>query len=143
MVVSSAPPTGDLAPDMYLDWELNWRHFVSQAGIQSTEPHKPGLHGIFVSDKTFHFIIIIHLYFFITQHRCFLLFLHLFLQIHEFTRNLPLFRLPSCFYSDSFNYSLYLKHCEVPIVSLYQHLIFYRFCRQMTFCTDNFNYEMI
>ena len=73
VVVSSAPPTGDLAPDMCLDWELNWRPFGSQANTQSTQPLAS-------------------------------------------TR-------------DSFNYSLYLKHCEVPIVSLYQHLIFYRFFR--------------
>ena len=44
VVASHAPPTGDLAlnPGMCPDWESNWRPFGSQAGAQSTEPHKPG-----------------------------------------------------------------------------------------------------
>ena len=39
------PPTGDLArnPDMWPDWELNWRPFGSQAGAQSTESPSQGL----------------------------------------------------------------------------------------------------
>ena len=45
VVVSRAPPTGDLAhnPDMYPDWESNRWPFGLQAGIQSTELHQPGL----------------------------------------------------------------------------------------------------
>ena len=41
VVVSHAPPTGDLAcnPGMCSDWESNWRPFSSQASTQSTEPH--------------------------------------------------------------------------------------------------------
>ena len=44
-VASSTPPTGDLAcnPDTYPNWELNWQPFSSQASVQSTEPHQPGL----------------------------------------------------------------------------------------------------
>ena len=43
MVASHTPPTGDLAHNsgMCPDWELNQRHFGSQAGTQSTEPHQP------------------------------------------------------------------------------------------------------
>ena len=39
MIISQAPPTGDLAhnPGMYSDWESNWRPFGSQDGAQSTE----------------------------------------------------------------------------------------------------------
>ena len=39
------PATGDLAcnPGVCPDWELNWWPLASQAGIQSTEPHQPGL----------------------------------------------------------------------------------------------------
>ena len=50
VVASRMPPTGDLAgnPGLFPDWELNWRPFGSQAGTQSTEPHQPGLHGLFL-----------------------------------------------------------------------------------------------
>ena len=43
VVVSCAPPTGDLAcnPGMCSDWELNQQFFGSQASTQSTEPHQP------------------------------------------------------------------------------------------------------
>ena len=46
VVVSGAPPTGDLAwnPGMCPDWELNQQPFGSQPGAQSTEPHQPGPH---------------------------------------------------------------------------------------------------
>ena len=39
------PPAGDLAhnPGMSSDWESNQQPFGWQAGIQSTEPHQPGL----------------------------------------------------------------------------------------------------
>ena len=49
VVVSRAPPTGDLAgnPGMCPDWELNWRPFGSQACAQSTELHQPDLKLIF------------------------------------------------------------------------------------------------
>ena len=49
VVVSRAPPTGDLAhnPAMYPDRELNQRTFGLQAGTQSTEPHQPGLNRFF------------------------------------------------------------------------------------------------
>ena len=30
-------------PGICTDWESNWWPFGSQAGIQSTEPHQPGL----------------------------------------------------------------------------------------------------
>ena len=45
VVVSCAPPTGDLAcnPGMWPDWELDRQPFDLQAGTQSTEPHQPGL----------------------------------------------------------------------------------------------------
>ena len=41
VVVSHAPPTGDLAgnPGMCPDWELNWRPFGLQAHAQSTESY--------------------------------------------------------------------------------------------------------
>ena len=44
VVVSRAPPTGDLAhnPGMCPDWESNWQPFASQSSTQSTEPHQPG-----------------------------------------------------------------------------------------------------
>ena len=43
-IASHVPPTGDLAynPGMHPDCELNQRPFGSQAGTQSTEPHRPG-----------------------------------------------------------------------------------------------------
>ena len=49
VVTSCTPPTGDLAcnPGMWPDWELNWGCFGSQAGTQSTEPHRPGLNQLF------------------------------------------------------------------------------------------------
>ena len=42
--LSHVPPTGDLThnPGKCPDWKLNWRPFVSQAGVQSPEPHQPG-----------------------------------------------------------------------------------------------------
>ena len=46
VVVSHAPPTGDLArnPGMRPDWKSNWPPFGLQAGgTQSTEPRQPGL----------------------------------------------------------------------------------------------------
>ena len=45
VVVSHMPPTGDLAcnPHMCPDWESNQWPSGLQAGIQSTEPHHPGL----------------------------------------------------------------------------------------------------
>ena len=45
VVVSHAPPTGDLVcnPHMCPDWESNQRPFGLQASAQSTEPHQPGL----------------------------------------------------------------------------------------------------
>ena len=30
------------------DWESNWRHFGSQAGAQTTEPHKLRAQGLFL-----------------------------------------------------------------------------------------------
>ena len=50
-VASPMPPTGDLAhnPGMCPDWELNQQPCSFQASTQSTEPHQPGLHGIFLS----------------------------------------------------------------------------------------------
>ena len=41
----SCAPTGDLAhnPGMCPDWESNQQTFGSQAGTQSTEPHKQEL----------------------------------------------------------------------------------------------------
>ena len=41
VVTSHTSPTGD--PSICPDWESNQRPFGSQAGIQSTEPHQPGL----------------------------------------------------------------------------------------------------
>ena len=51
VVASHTPHTGDLAcnPGMCHDWELKCWPFGSQAGVQSTEPHKPG--------QTFGFLI--------------------------------------------------------------------------------------
>ena len=45
VVASCVPSTGylDHNPGMYPDWELNWRSFGFQAGIQSTEPHQPDI----------------------------------------------------------------------------------------------------
>ena len=45
VLVSHAPPTGDLAcnPGMCPDWEWNQQPFCSQASAQSTEPHQAGL----------------------------------------------------------------------------------------------------
>ena len=44
VLVSHAPPTGDLAcnPGICPDWGSNQQPFVSQAGSQSAEPHQPG-----------------------------------------------------------------------------------------------------
>ena len=46
VIASQVPPTGDLAhnPGIRPDWESNQRHFGSQAGTQSTEPHQPELY---------------------------------------------------------------------------------------------------
>ena len=48
VVASHTPPTGEVAgnPGLCPDWESNWRPCGSQAGIQSTEPHQPGLFSI-------------------------------------------------------------------------------------------------
>ena len=45
MVASRKPLMGQLAHNLGTcpDWELNPRHFGSQAGAQSIEPHQPGL----------------------------------------------------------------------------------------------------
>ena len=45
MVVSCAPPTGDLARNqgMCCDWELKWQPFSLQARAQSTDLHQPGV----------------------------------------------------------------------------------------------------
>ena len=32
-----------------LNWELNWRPFILQAGAQSTEPHQPGLEHLYIA----------------------------------------------------------------------------------------------
>ena len=44
VVASSVPSTWDLThnPGMCPDWESNQHPFVSQAGIQYTEPHQQG-----------------------------------------------------------------------------------------------------
>ena len=49
MLVSHTSPTGDLArnPGMCPHWEWNLRPFGSQASIQSTKPHQPGLNSLF------------------------------------------------------------------------------------------------
>ena len=49
VVASCVPPTGDLAhnPGVCPDWESNCQPFGPQAGIQSTEPHQPGLKSTF------------------------------------------------------------------------------------------------
>ena len=51
VVASHAPPTGDLAcnPGMCPDWESNQRPFGSQTGVQSTEPHQPGLSSLYAT----------------------------------------------------------------------------------------------
>ena len=43
VVAFHVPPTGDLAcsPGVCPDWEWNWRLFVLQASVQSTELHEP------------------------------------------------------------------------------------------------------
>ena len=45
MVASPTPVSGDLAHNLGTcpDWESNRRPFGSQASVQSTEPHQPGL----------------------------------------------------------------------------------------------------
>ena len=50
VVASCMLPTGDLAHNtgMCFDRESNRRLLGSQAGTQSTEPHQPGLGGVFV-----------------------------------------------------------------------------------------------
>ena len=50
-VASHRPAAGDLAhnPSTCPDWESNQQLFGLQAGVQSTEPHQPGLHIYFVS----------------------------------------------------------------------------------------------
>ena len=53
VVASCTPPTGDLAQNsgMFPAWELNLGPFGSQAGTQSTEPHKPGQKNVFLNDR--------------------------------------------------------------------------------------------
>ena len=53
VVTSQTPSYGDLAcnPGICPDLESNQQLFVSQAGIQSTEPHHPGPWGLLI---TFH-----------------------------------------------------------------------------------------
>ena len=48
------PPTGDLThnPGMCPDWELNWSPFGSQASVQFTEQHQPGLKMLLNEVKT-------------------------------------------------------------------------------------------
>ena len=50
VVASHVAPSGDLAhnPGMCPDWELNQRPPGLQAGAQSTEPHQPGPHILFL-----------------------------------------------------------------------------------------------
>ena len=49
LVASCTPSTRDLAhnPGMCPEGELNWRHFGSQAGAHSAEPHQPGHFAVF------------------------------------------------------------------------------------------------
>ena len=49
VVVSHAPPTGELArnPGLCPDWESNRQCLGSQANAQSTEPHQPGLFSVY------------------------------------------------------------------------------------------------
>ena len=35
-------------PGMCPDWESNWQPFGSEGGAQSTEPHQPGPHALFL-----------------------------------------------------------------------------------------------
>ena len=53
-------PTGDLVhnPGMYPDWELNRQPLDSQADAQFTEPHQPGLEGLFVCFVLFFYKIL-------------------------------------------------------------------------------------
>ena len=46
VVASHGPLTGDLACNLGMcpDWESNQQTFGSWAGVQSTEPHQPGLY---------------------------------------------------------------------------------------------------
>ena len=55
-VASHLPSTGDLAdnPGMYPDWESNQLCIGSQAGVQSTVPHHPGLVNIFKTQFSFY-----------------------------------------------------------------------------------------
>ena len=54
VVASSTPPTGDLAhnPGMCPDWGSNMGPFGLQAGAQSTEPHQPGPHNLFIPPES-------------------------------------------------------------------------------------------
>ena len=49
VVAFHVSPTGDLAcnPSICPNWELNQQPFGSQASIQPTEPHQPGLNQRF------------------------------------------------------------------------------------------------
>ena len=53
-------PTGGLArnPSMFPDWELNWRPFGLQAGIQFTESYQPGPLAGFKSTSHLYFMLI-------------------------------------------------------------------------------------
>ena len=53
VVASHMPPTGDLAhsPSMCPNWESNWWPFHSQACVQSSELHQPGLMWLFRQDQ--------------------------------------------------------------------------------------------
>ena len=50
VVASCTPPTGDLArnPGKCLDGESNQQPFSPQAGVQPTEPHRPGHFCLFL-----------------------------------------------------------------------------------------------
>ena len=52
-VATHMPPNGDPAhnPGLCPDWESNQWPFGSQAAIQSTEPHQPGLEVNFLRDQ--------------------------------------------------------------------------------------------
>ena len=58
VVVSCAPPTGDLACSMCPDWGSNQQPLGLQAGTQSTEPHQPGLKPVFLK---YYFVLVLRI----------------------------------------------------------------------------------